>query len=179
MTQHAPGRSHQRAGGAGLVAVLVLASSINTTVAQDYSGQQYRFAPRNDVPDSSWQTMPQEGLFGDYATQETLPYASPGGRIYRFREGPENPSVAEQPRFRPDRRLGQTPRNWGMDSEWAEDPVLRQGMVFRPLDKDKRGTSENTKPPPAVAPYPYYGYPPAGAVQPEYYPAPGFVPWGM
>ena len=179
MTQHAPGRSHHRAGGAGLVSVLVLVCSLDTAVAQDYSGQQYRFAPRDNVPDSSWQTMPQEGLFGDYTTQEARPYASPGGRIYRFREGPENPSVAEQPRFRPDRRLGQTPRNWGMDSEWAEDPVLRQGMVFRPLDKDKRGTSENTTPPPAVAPYPYYGYPPAGAVQPEYYPAPGFVPWGM
>jgi len=100
---------------------------------------------------------------------------SPGGRPYRFRD--QSSTVPGQGlSFRPDANLGQLPKNWGKEGTWASDPVLQQGLIFRPLDNSRGAT---TKPPVEAAPPvpPPYPYPPGSSYfdpwsEGGYYPAP-------
>lgn len=132
------------------------------------SGGQYRFAPGDDGSRTTW----KEPYSQNSAENSLGPYVSPSGRPYRFRDEPEPQDLPQQHRFRPDSRLGRVPKNWGSNSEWADDPVLREGMVFRPLDANGAGAGAERSNPPAAA-TPYYGYPPPS---PGYIPPP--VPWG-
>ena len=152
--------------------------------------QQYRFVPREGVgAGNTWSERSPQDLYpesdiGGYQP----PYSAPDGRVYRFREEPglSQPSLPQH-RFRPDPQLGQMPKNWGTDREWAEDPTLRQGMIFRPLD-GKRKDSRRQAPPEVLPesnnwtpgfPPPGYGYFPGYGLAPDDYPVPGVVPWGM
>lgn len=134
--------------------------------AAQYSAGQYQFAPGDHDSNTAWNEP--------YSQQNTQnhpgPYVSPSGRPYRFREDPEPQVAPQQHRFRPDSKFGRMPRNWGLNREWADDPILREGMVFRPLDDNGAG-AEQSNPPPATTPY--YGYP---APSPGYLPPP--IPWG-
>ena len=92
----------------------------------------------------------------------------PGGRPYRFRDN--SAPVPEQGySFRPDSGLGQMPKNWGTGSTWASDPLLQQGLIFRPLDR-KAGNSQERKPAATPAVPPAYPYPPGSAQYYPYYP---------
>jgi hypothetical protein len=148
----------------GMTSCLIMA----TASAQDFY-QGYRFAPKDGngptggfLPDSTW---------ADGPTTPTGPY----GHSYRFRDDPKMPRRdAGMPKFRPDPQLGQQPKNWSGDSSWASDPVLRQGMVFRPLG-DARETSKSpareVAPVPAMPGTAIYGDPWGGGFTGYYPPA--------
>lgn len=97
----------------------------------------------------------------------------PGGRPYRFRDD-SAPRADPGYSFRPDSGLGQLPKNWGDESGWASDPLLRQGLIFRPLDKDSSG-AKSSEPvlPPAPMPYPY----PQAPTHYDPPTSPGFYPY--
>lgn len=171
-----------------LLACLAMTSCLNLTAvsAQDlYQG--YRFAPKegNGAPGG----FSPDGAWADSPATPTDPY----GRSYRFRDDPKMPRRdARMPRFRPDPQLGQQPKNWRSDSSWASDPVLQQGMVFRPLGDARetpRSRAREAPPVPAMSGTAIYGdpwgggftgyYPPAVQADPALggYAWPGVMPW--
>jgi len=131
--------------------------------AQDSAGG-YRFAPSpHEVGSTRWRTD-EAADYGDMSGG----MISPQGHRYQFREDPRL-QEDEQPMFRPDGRMRQHPRNWGADESWADDPVLRQGFIFRPLDsgRTRDGGRDARVPPPAPVPpaiptYPYGTAPATG-----------------
>lgn len=114
--------------------------------------QGYTFAP--GAPSTG------AGQWGGHVSPSEDPsmMLGPGGRPYRFREN-SAPEPEQGYSFRPDSGLGQMPKNWGNGSTWANDPLLQQGLIFRPLDR-KAGESRRREPTatptaPPVYPYPY------------------------
>ncbi|MEN8197373.1 MAG: hypothetical protein ABFS30_12815 [Pseudomonadota bacterium] len=108
------------------------------------------------------------------------PLLSPTGQPYRFRDATGADAAEQQsPKYRPDTRLGQMPKNWSREPEWARDPVLQRGLTFRPLEEKKRAPQPGAgvSPPPvrAVPTVPYY---PRAPGMPGYYggSSPAF-PW--
>lgn len=151
-----------RPSGQGLRLLILLPGVLSLMIAGagGASGPQpgYRFAPtqQNAAGGGAW--APQGGGIQDPAM--TL---GPGGRAYKFRDLDE-PQPQQGLVFRPDSSLNQLPKNWGRQGNWASDPVLQQGMIFRPLGKDN--AEQESSPPPSIqppypSPYPYY-YPWSG-----------------
>ena len=112
------------------------------------SDSGYRFAPSQEDASSGSGWFPSGAV-----VQDPTMTVGPGGRPYKFRDLDEPPPQQGMV-FRPDSSLGQLPKNWGDQGTWASDPVLRQGMIFRPLDENKAQVQEK-KPAPEPYPTPY------------------------
>ena len=144
-----------------------------TAEGSDYVGG-YQFAPRNGSPSTGPYGQPD--INPGWAPD--IPMVSPSGQTYRFRDEPEFREETAGPRFRPDSRLKQVPRNWRPDASWTTDPVLRRGMVFRPLENKPEKQIDAAPPPePLSVPFPGYGYPWSGTLDPGYYAPGATVPW--
>ncbi|MEN8175901.1 MAG: hypothetical protein ABFS23_09070 [Pseudomonadota bacterium] len=108
------------------------------------------------------------------------PLLSPTGQPYRFRDlnGPDA-AGPQSPKYRPDTRLGQMPKNWRPEPEWAKDPVLQRGLTFRPLKEKKPAPQPGVgMSPPSVRTVPTAPYYPPATGMPGYYggSSPAF-PW--
>jgi hypothetical protein len=157
-------RSGKRNIGQLLHSVLWM-TAVSVAAAQDYY-QGYRFAPQTPARAEGAGDMIYGGKVQsspDFTwSDSSQPLTGPGGRPYRFRNGTASQQAPQQPKFRPDTRLGQRPKNWSSDPGWVSDPVVRQGLIFRPLPNEDSGTMRGDRPgraPRADAPpiYPYAG----------------------
>lgn len=161
MKQPSEDRANQHYVGQLVIAV-VWSLAVSVVSAQEYY-QGYRFAPPTPAPLGGAGELTYGGDIrptpdSDWTESSPL-LTAPGGRPYRFRNGYEPQQQSQHPVFRPDTQLGQQPKNWSSDPGWASDPVLQQGLVFRPLSKKGNGAGRRESRAPAATPVAPPGYP--------------------